>query len=101
MLKCNCTEIPWINVVFIDIGFKGKPFTWKKYFRDGQIIWERLDRSLAKNEWLLRFGRSTVHHLTCSTSNHCPLLILPEMVEPANPEKPFRYEEMWLAEKGC
>lgn len=86
---------------FIDMGFKGKPFTWKKYFRDGQIIWERLDRSLAKNEWLLRFGRSTVHHLTCSTSNHCPLLILPEMVESANPEKPFCYEEMWLAEKGC
>ena len=42
-----------------------------------------------------------MHHLTCSTSDHCPLLIILEMVEPANPEKPFCFKEMWLAEKGC
>ena len=86
---------------FIDMGFNGNPFTWKKYFRDGQIIQGRLDRILAKNEWLLRFGGSTVHHLTCNTSDHCPLLIILEMVEPANPEKSFCFEEMWLAKKGC
>ena len=86
---------------FIDLGFKGNPFTWKKYFRDGQTLWERLDRGLANNEWLLRYGRTAVHHLTCSTLEHCPLFIEPEIVEPTNPKKPFRFEEVWLAEKGC
>ena len=86
---------------FIDLGFKGNPFTWKKHFSNGQTLWERLDRALANNEWLLRYGGTMVHHLTCSTSDHCPLLIEPEMVEPTNPEKPFRFEEMWLTEKGC
>ena len=42
-----------------------------------------------------------MHHLTCSTLEHCPLFIESEMVEPTNPEKPFRFKEMWLVEKGC
>ena len=86
---------------FIDLGFKGNPFTSKKYFKDGQTLWERLDRGLANNEWLLRYEGTTVHHLTCSTSDHCPLFIEPEVVVPTNLEKPFRFEKMWLADKGC
>ena len=86
---------------FIDLCFKGNPFTWKKHFKNRQTSWERLDRGLVNNEWLLRYGGMTMHHLTCSTSGHCPLLIEPEMMEPTNPKKPFRFEEMWLAKKGC
>ena len=86
---------------FLDMGYKGHPFTWKKFFRDGRTIAERLDRCLANNEWLVRFGGSMVHHLTCSTSDHSPLWILPENLVVTNSEKPFRFEEMWLAEKGC
>ena len=86
---------------FIDMGFRGNPFTWIKFFRDGNAIWERLDRSLANNEWLSRFGGSMVHHLNCSTSDHSPLLIIPELVVSSIPSKPFRFKEMWLTEKGC
>ena len=86
---------------FIDLGFKGNPFTWKKYFRDGQTLWDILDRGLANNKWLLWYGGTTVHHLTCSTLDHFPLFIVLEIVESTNPEKPFCFEEMWLAEKGC
>ena len=78
---------------FIDLGYKGNPFTWKKYFRDGQTLWEKLDKGLANNEWLLRYGGITVHYLTCSTLDHCPLFIVSEMVEPTNPEKPFRFKK--------
>ena len=86
---------------FLDMGYKGHPFTWKKFFSDGRTIAERLDRCLATNEWLVRFGGSTVHHLNCSTSDHSPLWISPESLVVATSEKPFRFEEMWLAEKGC
>ena len=84
-----------------DMGFKGCQFTWKIFFRDDNSIWKRLDRSLANNEWLSRFGGSTVDHLNCSTSNHSPLLIIPEPVDSVIPNKPFRFEEMWLTDKGC
>ena len=86
---------------FIDMGYKGIPFTWKKLYRDGHLIWERLDRSMATSDWLTRFGGSSVHHLTCSTSNHSPLLILPEVLVTTIPKKPFHFEEIWLVEKGC
>ena len=86
---------------FIDMGYSGCQFTWKKFFRDGNSIWERLDRSLANSEWSARFGGSKVVHLNCSTSDHSPLLIIPKLVDSVNPSKPFRFEEMWLTDKGC
>ena len=55
---------------------------------------------MANNEWLVRFRGSTVQHLTCSTSDHCPILILPEILEPANLDKPFHFKEMWVGEEG-
>jgi len=42
-----------------------------------------------------------VHHLTCSTSDHSPILILLEILDPTNLEKPFHFEEMWVGDKGC
>ena len=86
---------------FLDMGYKGHSFTWKKFFSDGQTIGERLDRCLANNEWMIHFGGSTVHHLTCSTSGHSPLWILPKNLVVVTSNKPFRFEEMWLAEKRC
>ena len=85
---------------FLDIRYKGNPCTWKIFLSSGQTIWERLDRSLANNEWLVQFGGSSVQHLMCSTTDHSPLLILPEILEPVNLDKPFRLEEMWIGEKG-
>ena len=41
---------------FIDLGFVGSQFTWQKHFADGHLIWERLDRARANNEWMLRFA---------------------------------------------
>ena len=40
---------------FMDLGFVGPKFTWRKHFTDGHSIWERLDRGLATNLWFLRF----------------------------------------------
>lgn len=85
----------------MDMGFIGPPFTWRKFFSDGHTIWERLDRSFANSDWLLCFRGSTTHHLNSSTSNHSPLLILPDGLESTIPSKLFRFKEIWLVEKGC
>ena len=42
-----------------------------------------------------------MHHLNCSTSNHSPLLIIPEPIDSVIPSKPFRFKEMWLTDKDC
>ena len=86
---------------FIDLGFTGSQYTWQRHFSNGHSIWERLDRCLANNDWLIKFAGSKVHHLHCSTSDHIPMLIVPNGIEFARPSKPFRFEEMWLSDKGC
>ena len=58
---------------FIDLGFRGSQFSWQKHFVDGHSIWERLDRNLANNELLLKFGGTRVHHLHSDNFDHCPL----------------------------
>ena len=71
------------------------------FFKNGDSIWERLDKSFANNDWLIRFGGSSIHHLTCNTSDHSPLWILLETLNITIQHKPFWFDEMWLAEKGC
>ena len=84
---------------FIDLGFRGSQFSWQKHFVDGHSIWERLDRNLANNELLLKFGGTRVHHLHSDNFDHCPLWIVPADLEPSCYQKPFK--EMWLSNKGC
>ena len=76
------------------MGFKGCPCFFYS-------IWERLDKIFANNDWLIRFGGSFVHHLICSISDHSPLWILPKTLDITIQDKPFRFKEMWLVEKGC
>lgn len=86
---------------FLDLGFIGSQFTWQNFFADGHLVWERLNRALANNEWLLRFAGTRVHHLTCNSLDHCPLWIAPDGIEILHSLKQFRFEEMWPSDKGC
>ena len=86
---------------FIDLGFVGSQFTWRKHFVDGHSIWERLDRGLANHEWFLKFSGTKIHHLHSNSSDHSPLWITPEGLELPSFAKPFRFEEMWLSVRGC
>lgn len=46
---------------FIDLVSVGSPYTWQKHFIDGHSIWERLDRGVATNNWLMKFSRVRIH----------------------------------------
>ena len=35
---------------FLDLGYVGDQFTWKRHFVDAHSLWERLDRGLANHE---------------------------------------------------
>ena len=55
---------------FMDLGFKGFPFTWSKHYRTGVSIWERLDRAIATAEWFSNFLGTWVHHVDSMTLDH-------------------------------
>ena len=77
---------------FIDLGFTGSKFTWRKHYANGQSIWERLDRALCINEWLQQFGSTRVFHLNCCSSDHNLPWIVPNGMDPPPLSRPFRFE---------
>ena len=57
----------------------------------------------ANYDWMTKYPTVTVRHLYCISSDHRPLLLL---LDPNGElvrwqRKPFRFEEMWLANWGC
>lgn len=87
---------------FMDLGFTGPEFTWQGV-RHGKVIWEGLDRGVAKYDWMAKFPATTVRHLFCISSYQRPLLLLlvPNGELDRWKRKPFRFEELWLADRGC
>ena len=87
---------------FLDLGFTGPEFTWNGN-RHGYVIWERWDRGVANYDWMARFLTVIIRHLHCVASNHRPILLVfdPNGEATRWKHKPFRFEEMWLAEKEC
>lgn len=79
----------------------GLKFTWSKHFAYGHSIWERLDRGLANNKWLLKFPGSQVTHLRCNSSDHIPIFINPSSLETPPRKKVFHFEKMWLSNYCC
>ena len=47
---------------FLDHGYVGDQFTWRKHFADGHSLWERLDRGLANHDWFMKFSSSKIHN---------------------------------------
>ena len=85
----------------MDLVFKGFPYTWSKHYRNGFSIWEWLDRAVASYEWFSKFPSSQVHHIDSTTSHHKILWVELSDLDFQKKKKVFRFEEMWLAEKGC
>ena len=85
----------------MDLRYLGTKFTWSIHFSNGQSVWERLDRAFCTNEWLQQFANTKVIHLSCTTSDPIPILIVPSSIDPPPLPRPFRFEEVWLTDEGC
>ena len=82
-----------------DLGYLGDKFTWKGK-KQGGMVFERLDRAVANNQWFFLNPGSSVHHLQTHASDHKPLIINPEGINPKL-NRPFKFKKMWLSDGGC
>lgn len=85
----------------MDIGFKGSPFTWSKHYSSGASIWERLDQAVVSYDWFVKYPGIRVNHVDSTTSDHKLLWIEHAELDLFPKKKLFRFEEMWLGDKGC
>ena len=60
---------------FLDLGFRGLPFTWCNNRRGAETTWLWLDRFMATNDWVLPFNMAVVDHLESTASDHKPICL--------------------------
>lgn len=72
----------------VDLGFKGRKYTWENRHLGTHLIKERLDRALASKEWLHLFSEAQVEHLMMQESDHASIL-LRTAIEDLNGKCPF------------
>lgn len=65
----------------MDLGFKGRKYTWENRHSSTRLIKERLDRILASKEWLHFFSEAQVEHLTMHEFDHASILLRTVMEE--------------------
>ena len=82
-----------------DLGYLGDKFTWKGK-RQGGMVFERLDRAVANNQWSFLNPGMAIHHLNTHSSDHKPIVITPEGII-LKLNRPFKFEKMWLSDGGC
>ncbi|KAH0749520.1 hypothetical protein KY290_028752 [Solanum tuberosum] len=60
---------------FIEVSFRGSPFTWWNGRAASDCIFERLDRVLINHEFQNWFNHTKVEHLSRTGSDHAPMLL--------------------------
>lgn len=77
----------------VDLGYRGRKFTWTNERKKDALILEHLDRVVANYEWLTMFSEAQIHHLP---SDHCPLLLSSSLPFPSCSYMIFRFKIIWL-----
>ncbi|XP_023911126.1 uncharacterized protein LOC112022729 [Quercus suber] len=83
---------------FVNLGYRGYPYTWNNRRLEEANTKERLDRAVANEAWRLIFPKSTVTHLPTHASDHLPILlnILVDNQRHERGPRGFKFEESWL-----
>ena len=80
----------------VDLSLEGASFTW---FRDSRSdCMSRIDRTSASVAWVDHFGKVSQRVLPRVVSDHCLLLVVAGSVNKGR--SAFKFENMWLKEKG-
>ncbi|KAF9596540.1 hypothetical protein IFM89_012271 [Coptis chinensis] len=80
---------------FIDLGYKGYPYTWSNKKSASDNIQKRVDITQVNSEWLLLFPEVVLSHKIAIGSGHCPLLFNSQPPPHSSPV-PFKFQSMWI-----
>ena len=73
---------------------KGRLFTRKKRIHY-HLIYERLDRAIARNDWTCMYPDAFEMHGNFTCSNHCPIILATEPPRIRQKAFPFRFQNFW------
>ena len=76
------------------IPSNGSSFTWKKRVHT-HLIYERLDRAIARADWNSLYPNAFVVHGNFTCSDHCPILLTDNPPVQRRKNYPFRYQNYW------
>lgn len=79
----------------VDHGFYGPKYTWSNGRGLCSIVWKRLDRGLANDQWLEMFPAATVSHLASTGLDHNPLLLELHIMQD-NGKQYFKFLNCWV-----
>ncbi|XP_015387725.1 uncharacterized protein LOC107177801 [Citrus sinensis] len=79
----------------------GYQYTWERARGIDKWFEERLDRAFAYEKWFRRFNRAKVFSLESSCSDHLPILLDPNPIQPVLRHRPFLFENTWSREADC
>lgn len=82
----------------LDISLEGYPFTWSVSKGTVRAIEERLDRTMANNDWLELFPQARLLNLAALISDHTPILLQGDPFSMSVPRKCFRFENASIVE---
>ncbi|KAJ4827472.1 hypothetical protein Tsubulata_006816 [Turnera subulata] len=85
-----------INSGLMDFGFTGPLFTWHR-----GTLRKCLDRALGNPEWSATFTQAQVYHLPYLSSDHRPLLIVPDISTGVShsPQR-FLFKAAWMTHEN-
>uniref|UniRef100_A0A803Q5E5 DUF4283 domain-containing protein n=1 Tax=Cannabis sativa TaxID=3483 RepID=A0A803Q5E5_CANSA len=84
-----------------DLDLEGYPFTLERGRGTDDWIEVRIDRALVSQQWLDLFPTAKLINLEVSTSDHCPLILVPVNMAAVTGSRVFRFKNSWLKEPLC
>ena len=79
----------------VDLGFKGRRWTFEKRVAGGTFTWVRLDRAVADPVWCAMFAACEVSNVAAASSDHGPVLLKLDVSGAYTSPKVFCYEQKW------
>lgn len=89
------------EIGLIDLDLVGYRYMWERG-RDTDTWTEiRLDRALTSGYWLSLFLGVKLYNVEETTSDHSPILLVPDEVKKIAGKRKFHFENAWLTEPWC
>ncbi|KAL8104292.1 hypothetical protein AgCh_028495 [Apium graveolens] len=109
--KTGCPQYPsWLidgfnealqDAGLIDMELVGHQYTWERGRDIDDWMEVRLARALTTEVWLNMFPMANLYNLEGTTSDHSPILLVPQVISKVKAPYHFKFENAWMIEPMC